>query len=341
MTTRLGNRNAKMSFSGIIRKIVSSAERPMTPHELRDFIKLNHPEFYGTTSHRKNVESGHYKDLDHALLAQIYTVVGNKRYFVCDKHQTPMKVSWKEDNEDFESFVEKDLTSGPPVTQQIDYSKKIVDILSNTKIYHDAFYKAETFHGPSLYFHLRSLEALRYPISTEHLECIYATLASWGMHRMGKKGSKMQSFETFRNSVEKVQDKILEGQGFVFAEMDDKKWAVIAEIFKSINVMASGTTIVGNSKVMHHMLPNIIPPIDREYTMRYLRGNTNIKNDIEYEWWLMKEIITEFFLPIVQNDYFYFIAKEWLDDKTKYPWDTSLIKIVDNLVIGSKKITLG
>jgi hypothetical protein len=48
------------------------------------------------------------------------------------------------------------------------------------------------------------------------------------------------------------------------------------------------------------MLPRIVPPIDREYTLWYLFGNKTIKNDLEGEWELMK--------------------------------------IVDNLIIGSKKL---
>lgn len=101
--------------------------------------------------------------------------------------------------------------------------------------------------------------------------------------------------------------------------------------------MASGTSLVGNSKVMHHMVPNIVPPIDREYTLRYLRGNTNIKNDLYYEWQLMREIISEFFIPVASDKEFESKAKDWMARQNDYPWDTSILKIVDNLVIGSKK----
>jgi hypothetical protein len=101
--------------------------------------------------------------------------------------------------------------------------------------------------------------------------------------------------------------------------------------------MASGTTIVGNSKVMHHMLPNVIPPIDREYTLWFLRGNTTIKNDLENEWLLMKEIISEFFIPIASDRAFHSKARRWMARSEDYSWDTSVFKVVDNLVIGSKK----
>ena len=101
--------------------------------------------------------------------------------------------------------------------------------------------------------------------------------------------------------------------------------------------MASRTSLVGNSKVMHQMLPNIVPPIDRSYTLRYLRGHTNVKNDLNYEWQLMKDIISNFFIPVASDKKLDAKAGEWMAAKDKYPWDTSLFKIVDNLLIGSMK----
>ena len=218
------------------------------------------------------------------------------------------------------------------------YQDKIKDILDNAKEYHHAYYQANTFRGPSLYFHLRALETRQSTDIKTHLEYVYATLSSWGMHRMGKGGSKMQSFDLFRQSIEQLQDKIKKAQSFDFHKMDNGKWSDLKEIFENINIMASNTRIVGNSKVMHHMLPNIVPPIDREYTLRFLRGNTNITNDMDYEWQLMREIISDFFIPVASNVSFQAKAKDWMTRQNDYPWDTSILKIVDNIVIGSRKI---
>jgi hypothetical protein len=77
------------------------------------------------------------------------------------------------------------------------YHNKVQDVLTNADKYHDAYYKAETFRGLSLYFHQRSLDTRNSKDMFCHLEYVTATLASWGMHRMGKGGSKMQSFGCF------------------------------------------------------------------------------------------------------------------------------------------------
>src|SRR5262249_36762580 len=72
---------------------------PMTPQQIRDKIKTQYPEFYGTESHKRNVEKGHYQSIDHALLAQIYTLVRTNDSFFCDQSTRPMKVSLINDND--------------------------------------------------------------------------------------------------------------------------------------------------------------------------------------------------------------------------------------------------
>ncbi len=50
-----------MSFVDLLRQLLRAHPEGMTPQQLRDAIKAGHPEYYGTESHRRNVEKGHYK----------------------------------------------------------------------------------------------------------------------------------------------------------------------------------------------------------------------------------------------------------------------------------------
>lgn len=217
------------------------------------------------------------------------------------------------------------------------YSEKIQQILQKAETYHQAYYRSEVFGTPCLYFHLQALKTRQDPTSTKHLEYVYATLISWGMHRLGKGGSKMRDFGTFFESIKPLKDNILKAQIFDCNEMDEDKWAIIETIFKGIQVMDSQTSLVGNSKAMHHMLPNIIPPIDRTYTLSFLHGNTIIRNDIDGEWQLMKKIISDFFIPVATDDRFKLLANDWVNRSSEYPWDTSTLKIIDNIVVGAMK----
>jgi hypothetical protein len=292
-----------MTFAELLRTIVAQAKSPITPQEIHGVIKGQHPDFYGTPSHRNNVEKGYYTSLDHALLANIYTTIRNDPRLHCDTSTKPMKVSVLVDD-----LVppRRDRTAVAKSSRRRSHSEaafaeKVRHLLANMESYHAIYYAAEVFRGPSLYFHLRALATRQDPCSLAHLEYVYATLASWGMHRMGEGGSKMQPFNRFRQSVESLRERILEAQQYDLLQMDEPRWMGLREIFYELNVMASRTRLVGNSKVMHHFFPNLVPPIDREYTLMHLFGNKNITNDIDAQWALMRDILERFFAPVLSD----------------------------------------
>jgi hypothetical protein len=95
-----------MGLSEAVVSIVAKAGAPLTPQEIRDQVKALYPELYRTESHLRNVEKGHYHDLDHALLAQIYTIVGKGSQFSRDKTTRPIRVSLISDTEDEALFPE-------------------------------------------------------------------------------------------------------------------------------------------------------------------------------------------------------------------------------------------
>jgi len=216
------------------------------------------------------------------------------------------------------------------------FEQQVADILKNAETYHRAYYQAERFGGPSLHFHRRALATRSPDVTKQHLEYVYATLASWGMHRMGKGGSKMQNFDVFCKSIAPLREKIAEAQGFTLSGMTEHAWNTLRDIFRGINIMASGTSLVGNSKAMHHMTPNVVPPIDRQYTLKYLRGNKNIKNDLAAEWVLLQGIVSDFFAAVAADRAFAEMAYAWTEQQERFPWDTSILKVIDNLVIGSQ-----
>ncbi len=145
----------------------------------------------------------------------------------------------------------------------------------------------------------------------------------------------MQSFDVFKNSVIGIREQIEQAREIDYRDMKDADWKLVKEIFRNIRVMASGSRLVGNSKAMAHMVPNIVPPIDRKHTLRYLKGSTNIKNGIDFEWNLMREIIENFFIPVAKNEEFILKAKNWMANQSQFPWDTSLFKVIDNLIMAA------
>jgi len=44
-------------------------------------------------------------------------------------------------------------------------------------------------------------------------------------------------------------------------------------------VSTSRTQIVASSKFLHHLLPDLIPPIDRQYTFAFLTGQKTVTSN--------------------------------------------------------------
>lgn len=88
-----------MKFADAVRAILELSPDGLTPQEVREQIKSKYPEYYGTESHVRNVEKGHYKDIAHAVLAQIYIVPKYASDIFSDKSTKPITLSsWPQDS---------------------------------------------------------------------------------------------------------------------------------------------------------------------------------------------------------------------------------------------------
>lgn len=82
-----------MKFIELIRMILRDRPEGATPQQIRDQIKADYPDWYGTAAHRRNVDKGHYNNLDHALLAEIYIATRQASDIFADKSTRPMTLT--------------------------------------------------------------------------------------------------------------------------------------------------------------------------------------------------------------------------------------------------------
>ncbi|MBW8186347.1 GIY-YIG nuclease family protein [Shewanella nanhaiensis] len=82
-----------MKVSEAIRVLLRDEPDGLTPQEIRERIKTEFPQLYGTEAHQNNVDKGHYQNLEHALLAQIYTTSRSLSDVYVDKSVKPVKLS--------------------------------------------------------------------------------------------------------------------------------------------------------------------------------------------------------------------------------------------------------
>lgn len=160
----------------------------------------------------------------------------------------------------------------------------VEDLVRDFDRYLAVFERSRLFTGPSLYFHERAIAARRCHASprslladVHFLEYVYAVLPSWGMHRMGASAAKVTEFSQFVASLRSVAPAIgdlwpLRITTLAPADVQDvgrRVWTVIA----AVRASASETQIVAGSKTLHHVLPDLLPPIDRQYTLMFFAGH--------------------------------------------------------------------
>ncbi len=133
------------------------------------------------------------------------------------------------------------------------------------------------FGGPCVYFHRECLRAReRGFLSDRHIEMLYATLTAWGMHRMGDTDTtktKLTDWDQFRGSLAASAEALRPFQGMKLLDLSEREYsdavANLGPCYRALRLSVSGATIVVNSKALYHLLPDFIPPIDRQYTVRF------------------------------------------------------------------------
>jgi hypothetical protein len=215
--------------------------------------------------------------------------------------------------------------------------QRLLELIEKFDDYLGVFNQANLFTGPSLYFHHKTIALLKTFGSVEaalnsdqFIESIYATLTAWGMHRMGKTNAKLAEFNQMRDSLRAQCGKIAGLQHLRLLDLAcesvqstaNKLWQII----DNLQIGIGQVKIVAGSKALHHILPDLIPPIDRQYTLQFIYSNKHINRS---EASLFQEIYTVFY-QIAAG------AKDSIRRAVKVGggMNTSPTKVIDTAIVG-------
>lgn len=157
---------------------------------------------------------------------------------------------------------------------------------------------------------------------------LYETLEQWDMNR---RGARMVPFDSFAESVRFWKRSLIRLNEYKLHDDIETEFSAIYEIlekvFCNLKVMESKRRIVGVSKVLHFLLPDLIMPIDSKYTMEAFYGYNKFSNIAKDEFRTFRDIFERTFeiasrLQLSPSD---------IDG---VQWKTSVPKLIDNAVIG-------
>ena len=201
--------------------------------------------------------------------------------------------------------------------------------------YLDFFKGSDNFAGPSIYFHNKTLAIRRrYGAakdtlqSDEFFDFLYATLTAWGMHRMGKGNTKLGDIEELKRSFRSQAEPIQRVENLAIADISGVDAPSVARdlwsIISQLRVSIAKVQIVANSKALRHLLPSLVPPIDRTYTYNFFynrNGLTMGEGEAFQEMYLQFHRIATTNRDVIQA----YIGKDW---------NTSETKTIDNAIVG-------
>lgn len=160
----------------------------------------------------------------------------------------------------------------------------------------------------------------------DFFENFHQTLYAWGI---GKRASRLVALPEFRDRLNGCSEEI---SGFEHLRLDDPKLDAsltamrLWRLIKRLGVVQNVSLIVPGTKTLHHLLPNLVPPMDRAWTGAFFQWSMGSP---QYE---RSTFIRTFrsFAEIAQaTDPSEFVGDEWR---------TSLTKVLDNAIIGYCKL---
>lgn len=197
------------------------------------------------------------------------------------------------------------------------------------------FEAAVLFTGPSLYFHRKTI-ARRAEHSNvadlledaEFFDSLYATLTAWGMHRMGPGNTKLVDLDRLKDSFRSKAAAIQALEGRVLGADAESEAPALAraiwQIVESLKVSVAEARIVANSKALHHVLPSLVPPIDREYSFRFFYDRNTLSID---EGRAFEEMYVEL-------DRIARTRAGEIRERIGRGWHTGHAKVIDNAIVG-------
>jgi hypothetical protein len=105
------------------------------------------------------------------------------------------------------------------------------------------------------------------------LESLHRTLQAWGI---GKRASRLVPLDDFRDAVRRQASRLESLESLRLEELAgcvDEVGAQIWTLVDELAVVENVARIVPGTKTLHHLLPQLVPPMDRAWTGRFFEWN--------------------------------------------------------------------
>ncbi len=186
-----------------------------------------------------------------------------------------------------------------------------------------------TRHG-QLQYHVETIRARRRlgsvkaALADETFQrSLYRTLQAWGI---GSRASTLRPFPEFVAALQAEAKTIEELDGLAIDQRNldvNTVGNTLARLVQSLGIVGNKARIVPGSKALHHLLPELVVPIDRGYTQRFFEwANPTLQNSTER---CFREAFTAFAKIAREANPVQYVGSGWYTSRTK---------VIDNAIVG-------
>lgn len=196
--------------------------------------------------------------------------------------------------------------------------------------------------GPCIHFHRKAITIWKDNIvqgknkykslllGNEYAEAIYSTLTAWGMNRLGG-GPKLKDYDLFKDNLLSLADHLEKIKHLNIMAIKQKK-DIVREIYSLLDPTENEMDLVAKSKTLHHLHPEVFPPVDRQYTLNIFRRLEGLKprpalQNVGFgNYWDILCCFQVLIDKVGEERVRSFVGREIMD--------TSFTKVMDNAIIG-------
>ena len=157
----------------------------------------------------------------------------------------------------------------------------------------------------------------------EFLACLYKTLQAWGI------GARASNLVPLAQFIEALRARAPELAGFEGMCIDDPslKESIVSEhlwrTIETLGIVENDSRIVPGSKALHHILPDLVVPVDRAYTQKFFAWHNP---EFQYGQGAFFDHSFSAFVEIARRA-----------NPAQYVgagWNSSRSKVIDNAIVG-------
>ena len=158
---------------------------------------------------------------------------------------------------------------------------------------------------------------------------MYVTLEAWNMN---SRGAQLSDFDKFKKSITDNKTLLSDLEEYNIRDINyafDK----LETLYNNLDLVKTKSKLVTFTKTLQFILPELVVPIDRKYTLNFYSINPNRLDQGPFG--IFKSIHSDFCNFINTADYNReILSRRIIKTPDELTWLTSETKIIDNIIIG-------